>query len=416
MSWTSPHLFRYTRSAARRPRRHPRPRRILALDTAALTLLVEAGTTYADVVEYTLRRGFLPTVTPELKGITVGGAIVGVGIESSGFKYGFVHDGLVSADVRLANGDLVHVSDTNGYADLMAALPNSYGTLGALERCEIQLIPARPFVHLGTRRYVGVDAFLDAMRDAADEMSWDFVEGLIYSARELYLICGRLVDEAPHVADIYGRVPYHKQLRNQGELWLTTEDYIFRYDPDWFWNVPDQGIHAWFRRLAPRRMKHSGFYQRYVDFIRPFREIWGRDDGGTEPLIQDWEVPWAKAVELTEAALHEVDLLDKPWAAVPIRPHRSPTLFPLRSGDLYFNLGSYCWTASPIGDGRPFHYTRLMDRYCFDLGGLKLLYSSTFIDEPSFDVLYNGTAYRRLKDKYDPGTVLPMLYAKVANI
>ena len=36
-----------------------------------------------------------------------------------------------------------------------------------------------------------------------------------------------------------------------------------------------------------------------------------------------------------------------------------------------------------------------MDRKCFDLGGIKMLYSSSFLIEPEFDLLYNGAGYRR---------------------
>jgi hypothetical protein len=46
-------------------------------------------------------------VVPELKTITVGGTIVGIGIESSSFKHGFVHEGLLEADVLVMMASLV---------------------------------------------------------------------------------------------------------------------------------------------------------------------------------------------------------------------------------------------------------------------------------------------------------------------
>ena len=55
-----------------------------------------------------------------------------------------------------------------------------------------------------------------------------------------------------------------------------------------------------------------------------------------------------------------------------------------------------------------------MDRKCFDLGGIKMLYSSTFLDRTEFDARFNGEAYRRLKEKYDPDGNAPELYDKVA--
>jgi hypothetical protein len=62
----------------------------------------------------------------------------------------------------------------------------------------------------------------------------------------------------------------------------------------------------------------------------------------------------------------------------------------------------------------PYHYTKILDRKCFDLGGIKMLYSSTFLSEAEFDVDNNGAAYRRLKAKYDAHGDAQTLYKKVA--
>jgi metallophosphoesterase superfamily enzyme len=93
---TSSNLFRYAE------RRSPQAdaislgdfNHVIALNAQERTLEVEGLITYQQVVDFTLAHGFLPTVAPELKHITVGGATVGIGIESSCFRYGFVHDGL----------------------------------------------------------------------------------------------------------------------------------------------------------------------------------------------------------------------------------------------------------------------------------------------------------------------------------
>jgi len=48
---------------------------VLDIDLESKTLHVEGLTTYERIVDYTLPHGLLPTVTPELKYIAVGGAI-----------------------------------------------------------------------------------------------------------------------------------------------------------------------------------------------------------------------------------------------------------------------------------------------------------------------------------------------------
>ena len=133
----------------------------------------------------------------------------------------------------------------------------------------------------------------------------------------------------------------------------------------------------------------------------------------TEPLIQDWEVPWQRAEELVDFCLASVDMTGRPWAAVPIKTPGRAALYPIPPGELYFNLGSYCQVKRPAGKG-PYHYTKIMDRKCFELGGIKMLYSSTFLDETEFDARFNGAAYRELKKKYDAAGNAPTLFAKVA--
>jgi hypothetical protein len=55
-----------------------------------------------------------------------------------------------------------------------------------------------------------------------------------------------------------------------------------------------------------------------------------------------------------------------------------------------------------------------MDQKCFELGGIKMLYSSSFLNEAEFDALYNGASYRALKAKYDAAGDAQTLYNKVA--
>jgi FAD/FMN-containing dehydrogenase len=126
---------------------------VIALDSEAGTLEVEGLATFETIVSYTLPRGFLPLVAPELKHITIGGATVGIGIESTCFKYGFVHDSVLEADVLLPNGTVVTCTPDNEHAELFAALPNSYGTLGYILRAKIALHRADSHVHLRIERY-----------------------------------------------------------------------------------------------------------------------------------------------------------------------------------------------------------------------------------------------------------------------
>lgn len=387
---------------------------VMGLDAATATLEVEGLTTFETIVTHCLQHGFLPPVAPELKHITIGGATVGIGIESTCFRHGFVHDALLEADVLLPNGTIVTCTADNEYADLFNALPNSYGTLGYILRARIRLEPARPFVELTISQFNDIGSYLDAMQQATERDDIDFVEGLYFQDRRFYLKLGRMVDEVDSTDDILRNNIYYKLIQEREHLRLATKDYIFRYDPEWFWNIPETPFYDLFRKFAPAQLRNSSFYTRHVARETKLRAKLGISKKETEPLIQDWEVPWEAAQELIETSLTEVDLGSRPWAAVPIKTPRQPTLYPLEANKLYFNLGCYC-QVTPPADKPPYHYTRLLDDKCFELGGIKMLYSSTFLDKAAFDRHFNGAAYDAIKSKYDPDGQAPTLFEKVAS-
>ena len=91
---------------------------------------VEGLTTYEDLVRETLPFQLMPAVVPQLKSITIGGAIAGVGIESSSFKYGFVHETVLEIEILLPDGRVVVATKDNEHRDLFFGFANSYGTLG----------------------------------------------------------------------------------------------------------------------------------------------------------------------------------------------------------------------------------------------------------------------------------------------
>jgi hypothetical protein len=240
-----------------------------------------------------------------------------------------------------------------------------------------------------------------------------FVEGLFFEDRRFFLMTGRFVDHVAYCDDIVRRNVFYRLVETRRDIHLRTADYIFRYDPDWFWNVPETGAYNLFRRYAPLKFRNSSFYTKYVATKKKLLGSIGIHDTSMEPLIQDWEVPWRHAEELVSFCLDEVDLDGRPWAAVPIMTPRQPTLYPIAPNELYFNLGCYCQVRKVEGKA-PYYYTKIMDDKCFELDGIKMLYSSSFLSEAEFDARFNGAAYRALKQKYDPAGNAQTLYKKVA--
>src|SRR5688572_1505856 len=109
-------------------------------------------TTYEHLVDATLPYGLAPLVVPQLKTITLGGAVTGLGIESTSFRSGLPHESVQEMDILTGAGELVTASPGE-HEDLYRAFPNSYGTLGYAVRLRIELEEVLPFVALTHVRF-----------------------------------------------------------------------------------------------------------------------------------------------------------------------------------------------------------------------------------------------------------------------
>lgn len=379
---------------------------VLAVQPGELTAEVEGMAPYDTIVRETLQYGLLPAVTPQLKSITAGGAVSGVGIESSSFRYGLVHETVEEMEILLADGRRVVCSPAR-LPDLFYGFPNSYGTLGYALRLKIRLIPAQPFVHLRHHRFEKPEEFFDAIGAAVQNPAVSFLDGTVFSPREMYMTAGEFTATAPPTSDYRWMNIYYRSLRRLGEDWLTTWNYIWRWDTDWFWCSKNTGAQHWLvRLLATPLALNSRTYQRLMRLSQ--RLLPAR--GGTESVIQDVDIPVERASEFLRFLLAEIGIT--PVWICPFRRAGTSGQFDLYSLDpqaLYINFGF--WDVIP-STHEPGYYNRRVEQELVRLGGKKGLYSSAYFDRETFSKLYNGPAYERLKSRYDPAHALPGLYEK----
>src|ERR671916_1065866 len=121
---------------------------VLGVDPVTRTADVAGMTTYEDLVDATLPHGLMPLVVPQLRTITLGGAVTGLGIESTSFRNGLPHESVLEMDVLTGDGRIVTAAPDNEHAELFAGFANSYGTLGYALRLVIDLQPVQPYVRL----------------------------------------------------------------------------------------------------------------------------------------------------------------------------------------------------------------------------------------------------------------------------
>ena len=146
----------------------------------------------------------MPLVVPQLKTITLGGAVTGLGIESSSFRNGLPHESVREIEILTGAGEVVVARADNEHADLFRAFPNSYGTLGYALRLEIELEPVHRFVQLRHVRFHDLDTLVAAHRTtwcarAATRASrWTSSTARSSPRTESYLTLGTWADEAPY--------------------------------------------------------------------------------------------------------------------------------------------------------------------------------------------------------------------------
>jgi len=395
---------------------------VLSVDPAARTADVLGMTTYEELVDATLPYGLMPLVVPQLKTITLGGAVTGMGIESTSFRSGCPHESVIEMDVLTGDGRVITATPDGRHADLFHGFPNSYGTLGYALRLLIELEPIKPFVELEHRRFSNPVRYFTELDDICTQqqdsgLPVDFIDGVVFSADEMYLTLGRFVDETSYVSDYTRRSIYYRSIQSRERDCLTTRDYLWRWDTDWFWCSRALGVqHPAVRPFLPRRLLRSDVYWKVVGFER--RHGWlaalDRKRGlpEREPVIQDVEVPVAKAPEFLEFFQREIGI--EPVWICPLRQRVSDVewdLYALDPSTTYVNFGF--WSSVAVEPEDPPHLrNRRIEEVVAGLGGRKSLYSSSFYEPDEFWRTYNGDRYQVLKKDYDPQSRLLDLYAK----
>jgi FAD/FMN-containing dehydrogenase len=413
-----------------------RPRAVSAgLDTSGLTgvIAVDADARTADVagmctddtlVAETLRVGLAPLVVPQLKTITLGGAVTGLGIESSSFRNGLPHESVLELDILTGSGEVLTASPGEN-AELYRAFPNSYGTLGYATRLRIELEPVEPFVALSHVRFHGLDdlvATLEAIMATGsfEGLAVDYLDGVVFTADESYLCLGRLTSAPGPVGDYTGQQIYYRSIRHASGVThdrLTIHDYLWRWDTDWFWCSAAFGAqHPLIRRIWPARYRRSRTYGKLMRIEQRFEigdrieKLHGRPP--RERVVQDVELPASRCVEFLDRFLTTVPITPLWLCPLRLRSDERWPLYPLLSGQDYVNVGF--WSTVPVGL-TPGETNRRIEHRVSEFEGHKSLYSDSYYSREQFAELYGGEAYRAVKKRFDPDSRFLDLYAKAVQ-
>ena len=405
--------------------------RVISVDPDARTADVAGMCTYENLVAATLPYGLAPTVVPQLKTITLGGAVTGLGIESTSFRNGLPHEAVREIDILTGSGEIITATPEGEHSDLFFGFPNSYGTLGYSVRLKIELEQVPPYVELRHIRFRSLAELQSTMEAIVTDRSFDgqpvdYLDGVVFSADESYLTLGRQTAETGPTSDYTGMDIYYRSIQHKQTDRLTIGDYLWRWDTDWFWCSRAFGAqNPRIRRFWPKRYLRSSFYWKLIALDQRYdigdRLNARKGEPPGERVVQDIEVPIENTTAYLEWFLQNIPI--EPIWLCPLRlrdpalpgadPSRPGPLYPLEPHRTYVNVGF--WSAVPVTPGDPGHTNKMIEAKVAELDGHKSLYSESFYSPEDFDELYGGEHYRLLKKRYDPRGRLLDLYAKAVK-
>ena len=397
---------------------------VIEVDPVARTADVQGMCTYEDLVDATLPHGLIPYVVPQLRTITLGGAVTGLGIESTSFRNGLPHESVLEMDVFTGAGTVV---TTRPGDDLFDTFPNSYGSLGYATRLKIKLEQVPAYVALRHVRFDDAEVLAKTIAEITATRSYDDgghtlrvdgLDGVAFAPGEYYLTLATWT-ERPYgnPSDYTGQQVYYRSIQQRETDLLTIYDYLWRWDTDWFWCSGAFGAqNPAIRRLWPRRYRRSDVYMRLLGLDRRFAIADRLDRRAGRPLrervVQDIEVPVERIGAFLDWFDDEVGM--RPVWLCPLVAERKWPSYPLEPGKVYVNAGF--WGTVHVGpEAVDAPKNRAIEARVHELGGHKSLYSEAFYDRATFDALYDGDNLAAVKRRYDPDDRLTSLYDKAVK-
>lgn len=382
---------------------------IIEIDAYKKTCTAESGVTFEKLVTETLKYGLIPLTVPELKGITIGGAVSGCSVESMSYRYGGFHDSSLEYELITGDGRVIRCSEENN-SDIFHMIHGSYGTLGYITKIKFKLIPAKPYVRLEYKKFTNLSGFWRSLKEHMDAGKHDFIDAIIHS-KNLFVIClGTMVDEAPDVSNYFIDV-FYKSTKKREKDFLNTFDYFFRYDADCHWLTRTLPLmEAKFARLLfGKILLGSTNLIKWSGRLKTFLKLKKRPE-----VVVDVFIPSKRFEDFYRWYERDFDFFPL-W----IVPYRLPNKYPWLNKSLVEKVDDLlfidCAVYGKKNSSPNIDYSEVLEKKVYELNGIKTLISRNHYDRETFWNIYNKENYNNVKEKTDPKKVFPDLYDKFVS-
>lgn len=376
---------------------------ILSIDVKNKTCTAESGVTFKDLVNATLKHGLVPYTVPELKTITIGGAVAGCSIESMSFKYGGFHDSCLEYEVITATGDiLVCTPDDNCL--IFEMVHGTFGTLGIITKITFKLLEAKPFVKLTHEKYSTLADYQKSIWKHYENQDIDFMDGFIHSPREYVLCIGHFTYNAPYTHKYDWMRVYFQSTLQRAEDYLKTTDYFFRYDK----GITTTRYKSFLGKLFFRKLVNSTLL---LSTANQFHKI---ITDSKIPITVDVFIPFSKVSNFLQ--WYEQEMNQFPLWVVPYRfgkgyPWLADNFINSNQDTLFLDLAIYGMEKNPKKN-----YYRLLEKKLMEIGGLKTLISTNYFTKDEFWQIWNKGNYYTIKKQIDPHNIFRDLYTKTCMV
>uniref|UniRef100_A0A1B6HI58 Delta(24)-sterol reductase n=1 Tax=Homalodisca liturata TaxID=320908 RepID=A0A1B6HI58_9HEMI len=357
----------------------------------------------------------LPLVV-ELDDLTVGGLIMGTGIESSSHAVGLFQHNCISYELVLADGSLVTCSKKED-PDLFYSIPWSYGTLGFLTAVELKIVPAKRYVELTYEPFYSLEEGVQLFEaHSKDTVNNQFVEGIMFSQTEGVIMTGKMVDTTTCYVNVISRWYkswFYEHVRSFVGKGKTTEaiplrDYYHRHTKSLFWELKDIvpfGNNLLFRWLFGWSMPPKISFLKKTQ-TKAIKELYDKHH-----VVQDLIVPIKFMKEAILFFEKEINVYPV-WLCPALLPSEPGLVHSFSDkSELYIDIGLYGTPNTTKYDS--VITTKKVEHYTIQCKGYQMMYAGTYLSESEFQEMFDHSLYNRVRDRLQCQNAFPNVYGKV---
>ncbi|MGZ5017758.1 MAG: FAD-binding protein [Methylobacter sp.] len=222
----------------------------LEIDEQRGIVRVEPLANMGQISRSLISQGWTLPVVPELDSLTVGGLIMGFGVETSSHKYGLFQHICEAFEIVTAEGKLLKCTPSEN-SELFYQIPWSHGTLGFLVAAELKIVPVKKYIRLRYQPVYSLDDMVSVFEQASrDTEHNDFVEGLVYGRDQAVIMVGNFADAVGSDEPLnaigrwykpwfYKHAQIYLKRKEQGVEYLPVRDYFHRHARSYFWAMEE---------------------------------------------------------------------------------------------------------------------------------------------------------------------------------